>query len=140
MKGFRELRFPDRKRKELLLKDLCARLPYGVKVKKGDKVRTVRLIDIIGEGAVSFIEPDFLYIFNQRHMIKPYLRPMSSMTKEEEKIFNDFLEFQAEYVSDFDLSNKVDMYDWLNAHHFDYRDLIKKDLALEAPEGMYKIE
>jgi hypothetical protein len=59
------------------------------------------------------------------------------MTAEEEKVFNDFLEFQAEYVSDADLDNKTDMYDWFNAHHFDYRGLIPMGLAFEAPEGMY---
>ena len=30
--------------------------------------------------------------------------------------------------------------DWLNAHHLDYRGLIEKGLALEAPEGIYKTE
>lgn len=33
----------------------------------------------------------------------------------------------------------ISVVDWLNSHHFDYRGLIKKDLALEAPEGMYNI-
>jgi hypothetical protein len=32
----------------------------------------------------------------------------------------------------------LETFDWLNAHHFDYRGLIEKGLALEAPEGMYK--
>ena len=72
--------------------------------------------------------------------VKPYLRPMSSMTKGEEKVFNDFLNFQAEYVSDADLDNKTDMFNWLNEHHFDYRGLIEKGLALEAPKDMYKTE
>ena len=65
--------------------------------------------------------------------IKPYLRPMSSMTKEELKEFQklrdiiplDWLPFA---------------HDWLLAHHFDYRGLIEKGLALEAPKGMYNIK
>ena len=34
----------------------------------------------------------------------------------------------------------LELLDWLNAHHFDYRNLIGKGLALRAPEGMYKTE
>lgn len=59
--------------------------------------------------------------------IKPYLRPMSSMTKEEKKEYNKLLCWRS--------PKKV--FDWLNAHHFDYRGLIKKGLALEAPKEMY---
>ena len=117
--------------KSLLLKDLCARLPYHVIVEyRGADV------DLTQYARSVKIEN-----------CKPYLRPMSSMTEEEEKVFNDFLEFQAEYVSDADLYNKTDMYDWLLANHFDYRidpstgkTLIESGLALEAPEGMYKTE
>ena len=67
--------------------------------------------------------------------IKLYLRPMSSMTEEESTTYeysflysNDLRIYAEEYI------------DWLNAHHFDYRGLIEKGLALEAPEGMYKTE
>ena len=76
--------------------------------------------------------------------IKPYLRPMSSMTEKEKK------EFQAchcvyELHPDFqpmmcNLANELNMFDWLNEHHFDYRGLIEKGLALEAPKDIYKIE
>lgn len=65
--------------------------------------------------------------------IKPYLRPLSSMTMEE----------QREYISigrRMSPDNPSILADWLNAHHFDYRGLIEKGLALEAPEGMYKTE
>ena len=63
---------------------------------------------------------------------KPYLRPMSSMTEEEIKEYQAFfnydgVEYPEEYI------------DWLNAHHFDYRGLIEKGLALKAPEGIYNI-
>ena len=65
---------------------------------------------------------------------KVYLRPMSSMTEEEKKELNNVLEYQ--YYSDD--SCMCESTDWLNAHHFDYRGLIEKGLALEAPEDMYK--
>ena len=63
--------------------------------------------------------------------LKPYLRPMSSMTEEEEK---EFQEIKLSYHFDED---SYILLDWLNAHHFDYRGLIEKGLALEAKEGMY---
>ena len=74
-----------------------------------------------------------LFSYHNNFTIKPYLRPMASMT-EEEKInyrafFNyDGVEYPDEYI------------DWLNKNMFDYRGLIEKGLALEAPEGMYKID
>ena len=78
--------------------------------------------------------------------IKPYLRPMSSMTKEEE---DEFEELFIGYSISRDRncvyhSNRGDLnlgiIDWLNANHFDYRGLIPMGLALEAKEGMYNIK
>ena len=63
--------------------------------------------------------------------VKPYLRPMSSMTVEERFEYNGF---DGYIFSDEDVIIKID---WLNKHHFDYRGLIKKGLAIEAPENMY---
>ena len=60
---------------------------------------------------------------------KPYLRPMSSMTEDEEDELNSAR-----------MGNYGEDADWLNAHHFDYRGLIPLGLALEATEGMYKTE
>lgn len=79
---------------------------------------------------------------------KPYLRPMSSMTKEEKKELKElhFYYTDGHIVNDEDKDFKpiivdemhcVCIIDWLNAHHFDYRGLIEKGLALEAPKGMY---
>ena len=65
--------------------------------------------------------------------IQPYLRPMSSMTEEEREEYHKLCDsYYGIYF------NSIDSIDWLNAHHFDYRDLIPKCLALEAPEDMYK--
>ena len=125
------------KEKELLLKDLCARLPYGV------------IADCVGERIkIKYVDPNIgmAYISNYNaatkwesiEVIKPYLRPMSSMTEEEDK---DFAMLQTDFYSDGWLYPiaAVNMVDWLVAHHFDFRGLIPMGLALEAPEGMYKI-
>lgn len=145
--------------KQLLLNDLCARLPYGVKVsitahnldyeKDFGKTIIAELVGIYtakdddGTTYTCFITcyDEFKTQGNEIDTIKPYLRPMSSMTEEEKK------EFQAchcvyELHPNFqpimcNLANELNMFDWLNAHHFDYRGLIEKGLALEAPEGMY---
>ena len=125
--------------KQLLLKDLCERLPYGV------------MVEITSDGGMMEASYNMRLdaglladLLHSEDDFKPYLRPMSSMTEEEKK------EFQAchcvyELHPDFqpmmcNLANELNMLDWLNAHHFDYRGLIVKGLALEAPEGMYKTE
>ena len=105
--------------KELLLKDLCARLPYGVIVKDRNAIHE------LSTGNTEFVD-----LFNGKCHIKPYLRPMSSMTDEEAKGIGEFLSGNF----------YVNIIDWLNAHHFDYRGLLEEGLALEAPEDMYKIE
>ena len=71
---------------------------------------------------------------------KPYLRTISSMTKEEQKEFVGFhcVSLCPIVVDEMlTLENETKMLDWLNEHHFDYRGIIEKGLALEAPEGMY---
>ena len=128
--------------KELLLKDLCARLPYGVKVQHQheeylDEIQTIEHIsrqygEIETESVLGFVD-DF----------KPYLRPMSSMTEEEKSYYEDrwFEGYHTKHGDDMVSEPEIPSYiDWLNAHHFDYRGLISKGLALEAPEGMYKME
>lgn len=105
--------------KELLLKDICARLPYKVKVCLYKK-ETCILIGIDGDEVYLDVDSDSFYMEN----IKPYLRPIHKLTKEE-------LE-ELEFLTD------SDYVDYCNKHHIDYRNLIPKGLALEAPEGMYK--
>ena len=121
--------------KQLLLKDLCARLPYGV------KVSTNRGPEII-EGLAPFCHNEVKIALNLDWSLSisdftPYLRPMSSMTEEEQKEY--YKTFRAEaYGNGYVYVESVHSFDWLDAHHFDYRGLIEKGLALEAPEGMYK--
>lgn len=122
--------------KGLLLKELSARLPYGVKViNTAEGVNEVCELDSIMTSRkhkdnifVSLTLPDDS-VMTGIEMIKPYLRPMSSMT-EEEKISVQALAFA---------NDAMLIFDWLHSHHFDCRGLIPKDLAIEAPEDMYKI-
>ena len=108
--------------KELLLKDICCRLPYGVKVQN-----TING-EVIDLKTRMYCLPTALAT-----NFKPYLRPMSSMTEDEEKEYNRLTPI-VEVVFPCDAYPLVD---WLNKHHFDYRGLIPMGLALEAPEEMY---
>ena len=122
--------------KQLLLKDICARLPYGVKVLipecRKDIATLIGIDDICF--AVKYGESNFYCPFHIS--IKPYLRPLSSMT-EEEYTYWDYISSDSGWgITEGLISECVD---WLNKHHFDYRGLIPMGLALEAPEGMYKL-
>jgi len=119
--------------RDLLLKDLCARLPYNVKIQSW---YGAIITSDLNTFPFSMEEMDKEDMWDQLSGFKPYLRPMSSMTKEERKEFNNILEFQ--YYSDD--SQMCESTDWLNKNHFDYRGLIGKGLAIEAPEGMYKTD
>ena len=125
--------------KELLLKDLCARLPYRVKVKTPYNV--AEFIGIVDrKGVRKDIDYTDIVTDKQTYPLRycqPYLRPMSSMTKKEE------IEYDATFATieingHYDSTMTYKSFDFLNAHHFDYRGLIGLKLALEAPEDMYK--
>ena len=136
--------------KQLLLIDLCARLPYGVKVRHIQGVDcSLEFIDTKTNAAFVLVENSKFFkkvLENGKRNIteyKPYLRPMSSMTEEE---FNEYMktvkhswegidkEEDCYYIKVTDRERHID---FLNSHHFDYRGLIEKGLALEAPERMY---
>lgn len=145
--------------KQLLLKDLCARLPYGVKCRwESDGFSNEgELTDICHQEGVNGFKYWDGYLNNDGEdipieIIKPYLRPMSSMTEEEKKKLKvDTCPEGTGYFDEKYLICPINHYgehisyefmsailEWLNAHHFDYRGLIEKGFALEAPEGMYK--
>lgn len=132
--------------KELLLKDLCTRLPYGVKVcarfNTGNRY-TVEITAISLDRDYVQIRQNDLHSYTGSSIedIRPYLRQMSSMTEEEvdewEKASNMQFDMEDGFLDVYDAHLSVD---WLNARGFDYRGLIPKGLALEAPKGMYKIQ
>ena len=124
--------------KELLLKDLCARLPYGIVVGTTDNDGTI---------------PNFWMFYSYNHFtedvriancdvdadrltdfcdVRPYLFPLSSMTEEQE------IEYDATFAAIVYEDGRKDSvmtyktFDWLNKNHFDYRDLIPMELAIDA--------
>ena len=122
--------------KELLFKDLSARLPYHVRVKVWLKYGTTEdgFLDL--EHNYADVLQDAFY-YKEIKDIKPYLRPMSSMNEEEEKEYMNIDNRSYSCPMAYAHIPASDRIDWLNAHHFDYRGLIEKGLAIEAPEGMY---
>ena len=125
--------------KQQLLKDLSARLPHYTMV-------------LMGDGGVELlvsVNVDTGICNGLKGLPKPYLRPMSSMTEEERRYLLEELGFDEDLengeLNDFGSYvyhsvNVLPLFDWLNAHHFDYRGLIPMGLALEAPDGMYNKE
>jgi hypothetical protein len=137
--------------KQLLLKDLCGRLPYGVKVKylywdedKGCEYPVPMILDDINSDGYIRFHGDIADGEGRGYILTylPYLRPMSSMTEKEKfEIWGKFYEKDGRGFPDGIKESMVfDYVDWLNIRHFDFRGLIEKGLALEAPEGMYKAE
>lgn len=125
----------------LLLQDLSSRLRYGVQLYVPDYLVPYKLLGIDGDmlhiNTPVYDEGDGFFeldCFN----IKPYLRPLSSMTEEEKEEYKDLL-YCVKYAVDTVFAVNM-LTDWLNAHHFDYRGLIEKGLAIKAPEGMYESE
>ena len=151
--------------KELILKDLCARLPYGVvvhaddvdiKLDRNHRGLGVLYYEHYSEEAkknCGYNEEDFSIIISgcfYGHDIKPYLFPLSSMTEEQLiklKTFTDLryehntlelvewndnyktLEFWLEEIPSYCV---IEVFDWLNKNHFDYRGLIEQGLAIDA--------
>ena len=139
--------------KQLLLKDISARLPYKVacSITKKGVVRELKPMNngismpvnqVCDITLKKTLNTDIINDFvNDNVVLKPYLRQMSSMTE------GEILEFIRIGDSFLRIGEKklicilsLKQMDWLNAHHFDYRGLIEKGLALEAPKGMYKNE
>ena len=114
--------------KELLFKDLCARLPYNVicqvEFKENGKYNSKDML-------LSGIFTDEAYFTTKGGSIysneyKPYLFPLSSMTEEEKLMYEGLM------IGTDSISYMPDVIDWLNSHHFDYRGLIERGLAIDA--------
>lgn len=132
----------NKEHKELLLKDLSARLPYRVhcrvyKLNENIKENDDILYGVIGDNVITLkSDEDECLMYYQ---IKPYLRPLSSMTEEEKKeLYHYYCKEVADNLNTPNLtlelrccvSNSFGT-DWLNKHHFDYRGLIERGLAIE---------
>lgn len=112
--------------KELLLQDLCARLPYEVKaesvyINPDTKERKSHGIEV-------FDATDILVIKEGFGEFKPYLFPLSSMTDKQKNEYQYITE-RWMYDPAYSISDSID---WLNENHFDYRGLIEKGLAIDA--------
>ena len=144
--------------KQLLLKDLCGMLPYELKGNFNGEI-----IDIISIGirdafnSVQIVKDTYTDRTSWENIdkIKPYLRPLSSMTEEEKdelydwgwaceenNIYSDGSSDANNVYQNYqkDIQDIKWLIDWLLEHHFDFRGLIEKGLALEAPKGIYKTE
>lgn len=143
------------KDKELLLKDLCARLPYEVILLAPNRKVTYQTDG--NTSAELLVEEEW----------KPYLRSLPSMTREEKKELERLIDEKLNGIEQEDddeewipwvlhyttgIRNSIggekfyfdDMsfiYDWLNSHHFDYRGLISKELAIKVTKenNPYKV-
>lgn len=119
--------------KQLLLQDLCARLPYLVKINiRNDYTLTMEDIEL-NPYHLTTVSYDIEY-----RGLRPYLRSMSSMTEEERREYCN--ECNKVLLMRYRAENHYPVIDWLLSHHFDFRGLIEKGLALKAPEGMYETE
>jgi hypothetical protein len=121
--------------KELLLKDLCSRLPYGVKVQdiyyNSLEPAPIWLIDINAQNVRMFADEGYQSI----EYIKPYLFPMSSMTEEQKEEFNtQSLKLQLQVIDEEIMYEKATEFevDFYNKHHLDWRGLIPMGLANDA--------
>jgi len=120
--------------KSILLKDLCARLPYHTIVSTGEEDLELVKVDILN-GLVYVFSESFLEF--DAFEIKPYLRPMLSMTEEEDKEYAKVIVKSQDCSLENSESATTMANDWLLSKGFDVRGLISKGLALVAPEGMY---
>ena len=122
--------------KELLLKDLCARLPYGVKMNHiADDEHSPKTLIGIAKDMIT-LEGLGGYECVDVEDYKPYLLPLSSITEEQHKEFYDKYcwsdggdNFEMDSCSHY---YALEKFDWLDKNHFDYRGLIPKGLAIDA--------
>ena len=150
-----EHNFITREQKDLLLKDICARLPYGVKLQNihnTESIVRLRSIDLDDycyeimfytyEGkALTVCDRSKLFRFGKVLRYKPCLFPLSSMTEEQKNDLTKHLDanvFVKDEISFWSLfaANMMDkwekVFEWCDKNHFDYRGLIPMGLAIDA--------
>ena len=146
---------PEQKRE--LLQELCARLPYGVKCQRGGYIEDLEGIHPRMVHSVYLTDKDGCTFNHHIEEVKPYLRTIASMTEKEVQYLFDTLQVNEEdrkewlKVNDIgvvrlfteegkDFYEIADAMDYLYSIHVDFRGVIHRKLAIEAPEGMYKID
>ena len=138
--------------KNLLLKDLCCRLPYGVKVQFWNHKENKEIVDILynidADGYCNTYEFDSLLMLED---VKPYLFPMSSITEEQEKeLKNMYYSFNGLFHYTERIFDKIpfgkmkyfpyQIEEFFNKNHIDYRGLIDKGLAIDATnKNIYRL-
>ncbi len=123
--------------KELLLKDLCARLPYGVKVQFSYVITSPAILKGINKD-LNLVECDIAVC--ELEDVKPYLFPLSSMTEEQKKEYENALTYHDYVKGGWTIAKLFDdeyvipywFVDFCNKNHIDYRSLIEKELAINA--------
>ena len=135
-----------REDKDLLLCDLSVRLPYKVvaqvtyKDGEGWKTKDRKVLGVYTDGQV-YADCVYTNIENT----KPYLRPMSSMTREElhevqeilgkdVEIHEDFILSVDSSINSFSYLELIAVFEWFNAHYFDFRNLIERGLAIDCTD------
>lgn len=129
--------------KDLLLKDLCARLPYGVKMNHiADNEHSPKTLIGVAKDMITLEGLDGYECVDVEDY-KPYLFPLSSVNEKQQEEFDRIYADDMQVVAN-NLKNRLDgkpyetnlghyrHIDWLNANHFDYRGLIPKGLAIDA--------
>lgn len=114
-----------REDKDLLLKDLCARLPYGVKIQGINPDNEVVIEELFSIGVGEVIDCNMITLSD----VKPYLFPLSSMTEEQ---YDECTNMGYSVTERWWSMANYHQIDWFNKNHFDYRGLIEKGLALDA--------
>ena len=115
--------------KDLLLKDLCSRLPYGVKIYLED-FPNATLVGVVNEGIILHCDKyDYMYDtpWNIEY-VKPYLFPLSSMTDKQVDEYANLRQDIWDKLKDWKCAKLID---WFNKNHFDYHDLINKNMAID---------
>lgn len=115
--------------KELLLKDLSARLPYGVKFLReswnyewDQNLSVIEVLEDIDKD--GYINNTKVYNIED---IKPYLFPLSNMTEEQKQELKGLIMQNA-----FSNNTTFTQQDFFCKYHLDYRGLIQLGLALDA--------
>lgn len=119
--------------RKLLLKDLCARLPYQLKVKVDDDKEPYTLLAINANNNICVIGLQFDDVYATSRVeierVKPFLRGKASMTVEEENEYYSYCDTESDLYID-----TAESFDYLNKIHVDYRGLIDKDIAIKVTE------